>query len=96
MNKKQILENALHSIGCLNDAIDMLEKIGLSIDDSGFGGLLYQSYNGIIDIAMSCLTFDDIGDRNQIDDMLLSETTVENYLNITEEVWAKYGSSENI
>ena len=45
---------------------------------------------------MSCLTFDDIGDRNQVDDMLLSETTVENYLDITEEVWAKYGSSENI
>ena len=90
MNKRQRLKEACHSIACLNKVISSIESIGLDVNDKAFGGALYGSFTGVMNIAMENLEFDNVTIQEIVYSKLV-EVTLDDFMEVAEEVWDKYG-----
>lgn len=90
MNKRQRLKEACHSMACLNKIISDMKSVGLNPDDKTFGGALYGSFTGLMNIAEENLEFNDVSVENEVYSILI-EVTMDNFMDVAEEVWDKYG-----
>ena len=87
---KKMLLSLAHSVACMNGVIESLESIGFNIDDNSCNKCLYQAFSGVGDVMMSSLDFPNVSEENDTYNKLI-EVTLDNYEDIVEEIWSKYG-----
>lgn len=91
MDGKQKLLTVTKSMAHMNHVIDVLESIGLTVDDNTFDGSLYKSFNGLCDIAMENLTIESVSEENTVFNHLI-EAKLDSYEQTVEEIWEQYGN----
>lgn len=94
MTNKEKLKALMQTVSKMNHVMNTFEKsLGVKITDTSFDGALYGSFNGIMDVIMSYLHFDDVTIENEVFNAIIEidEMDTDDLDEIIEEIWEKYG-----